>query len=123
MGLTGDSSVTYIDVVADGADDDLVFKALADASRRALLDALHERDGRTLSELCEVLPGMTRFSVMQHLAVLAEARLVVSERDGRTKVHHLDPVPIRALHDRWISRYTEPVVVGLLDLRDRSEGA
>lgn len=104
-------------------DDGLVFRALADDSRRALLDALRERDGRTLGELCTVLPDMTRFGVMKHLAVLEEAGLVVTERVGRTKVHHLNPVPIREIHDRWISRYTEPFVAGLLALRDRAEGA
>ena len=100
-----------------------VFKALADSGRRALLDALAERDGQSVGELCEVLPGMTRFGVMKHLAVLEDARLVVTERAGRTKHHHLNRVPIREIHDRWISRYTEPVVAGLLDLRDRAEGA
>ena len=104
-------------------DMDAVFKALADPARRALLDALRERDGRTLGELCEVLPAMTRFGVMKHLAVLAGAHLVVTERAGRTKVHHLNPVPIRQVHDRWISRYAEPLVAGLIELRRRSEGA
>ena len=102
---------------------DAVFRALADPGRRALLDALHERDGRTLAELCDVLPEMTRFGVMKHLAVLAEAHLVVTERVGRTKRHHLNPVPIREIHDRWISRYAEPLVAGLVELRRRSEGA
>ncbi len=102
---------------------DDVFRALADAHRRALLDSLRERDGQTLGELCEVLPTMTRFGVMKHLRVLEDAHLVVTERRGRTKVHHLNPVPIRELHDRWISPYREPVVVGLLALRDRAEGA
>jgi len=100
-----------------------VFRALADDGRRALLDALRDRDGQTLGELCDVLPDMTRFGVMKHLAVLAEARLVVTERAGRTKLHYLNPVPIREIHDRWISRYTEPLVAGLLALRDRAEGA
>jgi DNA-binding transcriptional ArsR family regulator len=100
---------------------DTVFKALADESRRVLLDALRDRDGRTLNELCELLPDMTRFGVMKHLRVLEEAHLVVSEKVGRNKVHHLNPVPIREIHDRWISRYAEPLVVGLLALRDRAE--
>ena len=105
--------------------DDLgpVFRALADPARRALLDALHARDGQTVGELCAVLPDMTRFGVMKHLAVLADAHLVVTERVGRSKHHHLNPVPIREIHDRWISRFTEPFVAGLLDLRDRAEGA
>ena len=102
---------------------DRVFKALADESRRALLDALVERDGRTLTELCAVLPDMTRFGVMKHLGVLADAHLVTTEKVGRTKVHHLNPVPIREIHDRWISRYAEPHLVAMLDLRDRAEGA
>ena len=102
---------------------DAVFRALADPGRRALLDALRERDGRTLGELCDVLPSMTRFGVMKHLAVLAEAHLVLTERAGRTKRHHLNPVPIREVHDRWISQYAEPLVAGLTELRRRSEGA
>ena len=100
-----------------------VFKALADEHRRALLDALRERDGQTLGELCEVAPDMTRFGVMKHLQVLEDAHLVVTERDGRSKRHHLNAVPIREIHDRWISRYAEPHVAGLLELRDRAEGA
>lgn len=99
-----------------------VFKALADEHRRAFLDALRERDGRTLGELCELAPAMTRFGVMKHLRVLEEAHLVVVERVGRTKVHYLNPVPIREIHDRWISRYAEPHIAGLLDLRNRAEG-
>jgi DNA-binding transcriptional ArsR family regulator len=102
---------------------DGVFKALADEGRRTLLDALRARDGQTLSELCEVLPDMTRFGVMKHLRVLEEAHLVVTERVGRSKLHHLNPVPIREIHDRWISNYAEPLVAGLLALRDRAEGA
>jgi DNA-binding transcriptional ArsR family regulator len=102
---------------------DDVFKALADDGRRALLDALRERDGQQLSQLCEVLPDMTRFGVMKHLRVLEEAHLVVTERVGRSKLHYLNPVPIREIHDRWISNYAEPLVVGLLALRDRAEGA
>jgi DNA-binding transcriptional ArsR family regulator len=102
---------------------DDVFKALADDGRRALLDALRERDGQSLTELCEVLPDMTRFGVMKHLRVLEDARLVLIERSGRTKLHHLNPVPIREIHDRWIAPFREPLVVGLLALRDRAEGA
>jgi DNA-binding transcriptional ArsR family regulator len=100
---------------------DLVFRALADESRRALLDALRDRDGRTLGELCEVLPDMTRFGVMKHLRVLEDAHLVTSEKRGREKFHYLNAVPIREIHDRWISRYAEPLVVGLLALRDAAE--
>ena len=102
---------------------DEVFKAVADAGRRALLDALRERDGQTVGELCETLPDMTRFGVMKHLRVLEDAHLVVTERAGRSKHHYLNPVPIREIHDRWIAPYREPLVVGLLALRDRAEGA
>ncbi len=102
---------------------DDVFKALADDGRRALLDALRERDGRSLAELCEVLPNMTRFGVMKHLRVLEDAGLVLVERSGRSKHHFLNPVPIREVHDRWIAPYREPLVVGLLALRERAEGA
>lgn len=102
---------------------DDVFKALADDGRRALLDALRERDGQSLGELCTVLPDMTRFGVMKHLRVLEDARLVLVERSGRSKHHFLNPVPIREVHDRWIAPYREPLVVGLVALRDRAEGA
>ena len=102
---------------------DLVFKALADPSRRLLLDRLREDDGQTLNALTDVLPEMTRFGVMKHLRVLEEAHLVTTERSGREKLHYLNPVPIREIHDRWISNYAEPHVVGLLALRDLTEGA
>ena len=100
---------------------DEVFKALADDGRRALLDALRDRDGQTLGELCTGLPEMTRFGVMKHLAVLEQAHLVIVERAGRTKLHYLNPIPIREIHDRWISRYAEPFATGLLALRERAE--
>lgn len=100
---------------------DAVFKALADDGRRALLDALHDRDGQSLGELCDVLPDITRFGVMKHLRVLEDAHLVLTERVGRSKLHYLNPVPIREIHDRWISRFAEPLVAGLLSLRDRTE--
>ena len=102
---------------------DDVFKALADEGRRALLDALRKRDGQTLGELCDVLPDMTRFGVMKHLRVLEQAHLLVTEKVGRTKLHHLNPVPIREIHDRWISNYSAPYVAGLIALRDVSEAA
>jgi DNA-binding transcriptional ArsR family regulator len=102
---------------------DDVFRALADPSRRHLLDQLRDRDGQTLNELAGSLPEMTRFGTMKHLAVLAEAHLVTTERVGRTKVHYLNPVPIREIHDRWISRFAEPLVAGLVALRLNSEGA
>jgi DNA-binding transcriptional ArsR family regulator len=105
--------------------DDLdgVFKALADPTRRSLLDRLAEDDGQTLSSLVDAHPEMTRFGVMKHLRILADAHLVVTEKAGREKLHYLNPVPIRMIHDRWISRYAEPHVAGLLALRDRTEGA
>ena len=93
-----------------------MFKALADPSRRMLLDALFERDGRTLVELSAVLAGMTRFGVMKHLAVLEAAGLVTTQRAGREKLHYLNPVPIRRVHDRWISKYAAPFARALVDL-------
>ena len=103
-------------------DDDLVFKALADPTRRHLLDRLFERDGRTLTELEQDLE-MTRFGVMKHLRVLEEAGLVVARRSGREKHHFLNPVPIRLIHDRWIDKYTERRVSALTDLKTRLEEA
>jgi DNA-binding transcriptional ArsR family regulator len=101
-------------------EDDLVFKALADPSRRLLLDRLYERDGRTLTELDGELE-MTRFGVMKHLRVLEEAGLVVTRKQGREKLHFLNPVPIRLIHDRWIDKYTERQVSALLDLKKELE--
>src|SRR6266540_5548322 len=86
---------------------DAVFKALADQTRRSLLDQLFKRDGQTLSALERRLP-MTRFGVMKHLRVLEEAGLVATRRRGREKLHFLKPVPIRLVHDRWVSKYAEP---------------
>jgi DNA-binding transcriptional ArsR family regulator len=102
------------------ADDDRVFKALADPTRRFLLDLLFTRDGRTLTELESELE-MTRFGVMKHLRVLEEAELVVTRRSGREKLHFLNPVPIRQIHDRWIDKYTERQVTALLDLKAELE--
>jgi DNA-binding transcriptional ArsR family regulator len=101
-------------------DDDAVFKALADSSRRLLLDLLYERDGRTLTELDAELE-MTRFGVMKHLKVLEEAGLVVAQKRGREKLHFLNPVPIRQIHNRWIDKYTEHRVSALLDLKNELE--
>src|SRR5690348_18327737 len=101
-------------------DDDRVFKALADPSRRFLLDLLFERDGRTLGELESELE-MTRFGVAKHLRVLEEASLVVTRRSGREKLHFLNPVPIRLIHDRWIDKYTEHHVTTLVDLKNALE--
>lgn len=97
-------------------EDDRVFKALADPTRRFLLDLLFARDGRTLTELESGL-AMTRFGVMKHLRVLEEAGLVISRRSGREKLHFLDPAPIRGLHDRWIDKYLAPAVARLTDLK------
>ena len=101
-------------------DDDRVFKALADPSRRFLLDLLFERDGRTLGELESELE-MTRFGVAKHLRVPEEAGLVVTRRSGREKLHFLNPVPIRLIHDRWIDKYTEHHVTTLVDLKHALE--
>src|SRR3954467_2191021 len=101
-------------------DDDLVFKALADPTRRFLLDRLHARDGRTLTELESQLE-MTRFGVMKHLRVLEEAGLVLTRKKGREKLHFLNPVPIRLIHDRWIDKYTERRVSALADLKTELE--
>ena len=101
-------------------DDDKVFRALADPTRRHLLDQLFERDGRTLSEL-ESEVEMTRFGVMKHLRVLEEAGVVVTRRSGREKLHFLNPVPIRLIHDRWIDKYTEHRVSALAELKAQLE--
>src|SRR3954451_13486962 len=103
-------------------DDDAIFRALADPTRRHLLDRLFERDGRTLTDLERDL-AMTRFGVMKHLKVLEEAGLVVTHREGRQKLHYLNPVPIRLIHDRWIDKYTERQVVALTDLKHELEGS
>ena len=100
---------------------ELVFRALADAHRRALLDALYERDGQSLGQLAATLPGMTRFGVAKHLRVLEEAGLVVVRRAGREKLHFLNPVPIRLIHDRWIDKFTERHVTALVDLKKALE--
>jgi DNA-binding transcriptional ArsR family regulator len=102
------------------ADDDRVFKALADGSRRFLLDLLFARDGRTLTELESEL-SMTRFGVAKHLKVLEEAGLVVVRWSGREKRHFLNPVPIRLIHDRWIDKYTERHVTALAELKKTLE--
>lgn len=103
------------------ADDDRVFKALADPTRRFLLDWLFARDGRTLTEL-ESEVDMTRFGVMKHLRVLEQAGLIVVRRSGREKLHFLNPVPIRLIHDRWIDKYRERQVSALAALKAELEG-
>ncbi|MFI5936966.1 ArsR/SmtB family transcription factor [Actinoplanes sp. NPDC051494] len=101
-------------------DDDRVFKALADPTRRLLLDLLFTREGRTLTEL-ETQVEMTRFGVAKHLKVLEEAGLVTVRRSGREKLHFLNPVPIRLIHDRWIDKFTERHVTAHADLKNALE--
>jgi uncharacterized protein YndB with AHSA1/START domain/DNA-binding transcriptional ArsR family regulator len=101
---------------------DAVFRALHDPSRRRLLDELFGQDGQTLGELCAYLPEMTRFGVMNHLGVLEEAGLVTTRKMGRRKLHYVNPVPIRIIHDRWISKFTESTVGRLARLKARVEG-
>jgi len=103
-------------------DDDRVFKALADPTRRHLLDQLFERDGRTLGEL-QAGVDMTRFGVMKHLGVLEGAQLITTRKSGREKLHYLNPVPIRWIHDRWIDKYTERRVSALTQLKSSLEKA
>ena len=100
--------------------DDRVFKALADPTRRFLLDRLFVRDGRSLTDLESELE-MTRFGVMKHLRVLEDADLVVTRRSGREKLHFLNPVPIRLIHDRWIDKYTERQVSALAEIKSALE--
>ena len=102
------------------SDDDRVFKALGDPTRRFLLDLLFEHDGRTLTDLESGLE-MTRFGVMKHLRLLEEAGLVMTKKSGREKLHYLNPVPIRLVHDRWIDKYTERQVSALADLKHTLE--
>jgi DNA-binding transcriptional ArsR family regulator len=102
-------------------DSDLVFKALADPTRRHLLDQLFERDGRALGEL-DTDVEMSRFGVMKHLKVLQDAGLVTSRKVGRQRLHFLNPVPIRLIHDRWITKYTERHVSALTELKEQLEG-
>ncbi|HEY6551312.1 MAG TPA: helix-turn-helix domain-containing protein [Solirubrobacterales bacterium] len=99
---------------------DEVFKALADPTRRGLLDRLFERDGQTLGELEEGL-SMTRFGVMKHLRVLEEAGLLTTRRRGREKLHFLNPVPIRLVYERWVSKYAEPWASALSELKTEIE--
>jgi DNA-binding transcriptional ArsR family regulator len=102
-------------------DEDAVFHALADASRRALLDSLRARDGQTLMELCEGL-AMTRQAVSKHLGVLEAANLVATMRRGREKLHFLNPVPIHAIAERWIARFQRPALDALAELKRDLEG-
>ena len=115
--MTCDYLVTYSGGVTD---DDRVFKALADPTRRFMLDALFARDGRTLTELESELE-MTRFGVMKHLRVLEDSGLVVTRRSGREKLNFLNPVSIRLIHDRWIDKYRARHVSALVDLKTQLE--
>lgn len=103
-------------------DTDLLFKALADPSRRKLLDVLHVHDGRTLNELCEHLE-MTRQGVTQHLDVLEAANLVATMRRGREKLHFLNPVPLQEIYERWIAKFEKPRLKALSNLKQRLEKA
>ena len=100
---------------------DEVFKALADPTRRSILDALFERDGQTVQALCDRFPGMTRFGVMKHLTVLESANLVSTKRVGRTKLHFLNPIPIGEIADRWVAKYAAPWASALGALKDELE--
>jgi DNA-binding transcriptional ArsR family regulator len=99
---------------------DSVFKALSDPTRRGLLDELFKHDGQSLTALEGRLP-MTRFGVMKHLRVLEEANLVTTRKNGREKLHFLNPVPIRLVHDRWVSKYAEPWAASLSGLKQELE--
>jgi DNA-binding transcriptional ArsR family regulator len=101
-------------------DIDMLFKALADPSRRRLLDLLHRHDGRTLTELCEHL-DMTRQGVTQHLELLEAANLVATVRRGREKLHFLNPVPLQDIYERWIAKFERPRLKALSDLKKRLE--
>jgi DNA-binding transcriptional ArsR family regulator len=102
-------------------EDDAVFRALADASRRALLDRLHARNGQTLGELCRGL-DMTRQAVAKHLAILGEANLVSWKRQGREKFHFINPVPINEIAERWIGKFERPRLDALSELKRKLEG-
>ncbi len=106
--------------MAERPDTDVLFKALADPSRRKLLDLLHAHDGRALSELCEYL-DMTRQAVTQHLDLLEAANLVATVRRGREKLHFLNPVPLQDIYERWIAKFEKPRLKALTDLKKRLE--
>ncbi|HKF60904.1 MAG TPA: metalloregulator ArsR/SmtB family transcription factor [Dongiaceae bacterium] len=101
--------------------DDAVFRALADASRRQLLDRLHRRNGQTLGELCQGL-DMTRQAVAKHLAILEEANLVSWKRQGRRKLHFINPIPINQIAERWIGKFERPRLAALAKLKRTLEG-
>jgi len=131
LALTGKQSLAYIHATKwlpfmlmndHRHDTDLLFKALADPSRRKLLDVLHAHDGRTLNELCEHL-DMTRQGVTQHLDVLEAANLVATTRRGREKLHFLNPVPLQEIYERWIAKFEKPRLKALSKLKQRLEKA
>ncbi len=99
---------------------DKIFKALADTTRRELLDKLFAKDGQTLGELCEYL-SMTRQAVTKHLVILEEANLIVIQRKGREKLHYLNPVPIQEIHERWVSKYEKSRLVAISNLKQALE--
>ena len=100
---------------------DEVFKAINDPGRRILLNKLFEHDGQSLGELCEHLPGMTRYGVMNHLRILEEANLVSTVKRGRSKFHYLNPVPIKLILDRWISKYAAPRIAAISGIKAKAE--
>jgi DNA-binding transcriptional ArsR family regulator len=106
--------------VTERQETDVLFKALADTSRRKLLDLLHAHDGRTLNDLCEYL-DMTRQGVTQHLDLLVAANLVATVRRGREKLHFLNPVPLQEIYERWIAKFEKPRLKGLSELKQRLE--
>jgi DNA-binding transcriptional ArsR family regulator len=109
-----------VDPVDESAD---IFRALADPTRRAILDALFASDGQSVGALCALSPEMTRFGVMKHLRVLEEASLVTTVRRGRTKLHYLNPVPIAQIAHRWVSKYAAPFASALVDLEGQVAAA
>ena len=125
MGLTGNLKVPYLTGTKqfhiEGMNDDAVFRALADASRRQLLDRLHRKNGQTLGELCQGL-DMSRQAVAKHLAVLEEANLVSWKRQGREKLHFINPVPINEIAERWISKFERRRLHALSELKKDLEG-
>ena len=112
--------ITCLYHMAERHDTDALFKALADPSRRKLLDLLHAHDGRTLNQLCEYL-DMTRQGVTQHLDLLEAANLVSTVRRGREKLHFLNPVPLQEIYERWIAKFEKPRLKALSDLKRRVE--
>src|SRR5512135_2689504 len=106
----------------DHRNTDLLFKALADANRRKLMDLLHAHDGRTLNEMCEHI-DMTRQGVTQHLDVLEEASLIATVRRGREKLHFLNPVPLQEIYERWIAKFEKPRLKAIADLKRQLERA